>query len=121
MCRAFSSAVLSLLTARGEEQAAQTSTKIPTLILLLSPGLNGESDSLVRDVRTTRADGGSPSACTSTTLLGEDKGGVLPKPLSALEREGVLAAMGANLWGLPQEGVVPGDLLPPIRSPGWHP
>jgi hypothetical protein len=86
-----------------------------------------ESELLVRGVCTTWADGGKSKGRTSTTLLGEDKGGVLPRPRA---RCGVGAGEGSGCCSRPQhppEGLAvrgcchraPG--WPPRRSPGWHP
>jgi hypothetical protein len=58
----FASAVVSVSTVTEKERRTRDTQEIPILILLLSPAPRHESDSLVRGVCTTRADGGSPSA-----------------------------------------------------------
>ena len=85
------------------------SVTIPRFVLLLSPRRRHESDSLVKGVCTTVADGGSPSAVLRPPFLAEDKGGVLPTPscgFGAGEGVGVAASRNTHLRGLPCEGVV---------------
>ena len=65
---------------------------------------------------------GSPSACTSTTLLAEDKGGVLPTPLYSVGAGAdAWQPWGGTQWGLTAEGVVPSDPVSPPQVAGRTP
>ena len=120
--RTFPTAHVSGWTAMVKAAGSAGGLEIPILILLLSPGPRHESDLLVRDVCTTRADGGkSERPYFDHPFRPRTREEFYQHRDAVLERKGALAARSANLRGLPHEGVVPSDLLAPPQVAGRTP
>jgi hypothetical protein len=107
----------------GRERASPVVRRIPSLVLLFSPSHTHESDAVGHGIGA-KANGGKSKCRTSTTLLAEDKGGVLPtsrEGVGAGRGEGVAEYRSAHLGGLPTEGVVPERPVAPHQVAGIAP
>jgi hypothetical protein len=97
--------------------------RIPSLFLLFSPSPTHESDAVGHGIGA-QANGGKSKCRTSTTLLAEDKGGVLPTSqggVGAGRERCVAEYRSAHLGGLPTEGVVPERPVAPHQVAGIAP